>query len=237
VSNLPQNVTTDTLFTLFGVYGDVIRVKILFNKRDTALVEFQSAKMASNAQMFLNQLHFHGEILAVTFSKKPSVSMPAPESDASALTTDYSDSKIHRFKHQDSRNSKNMHAPSQVLHVSNIAINTKETEIEKLFTEGEIKPIVQFFTTDRRMAYVCMKEVTHAVYALIRVHNQELNGRYLRVTFSHKPAEVVISGKKKQQQQQQQTSASAPVSTAAAAATTTATVVDDETPGEPPLQQ
>lgn len=42
VSNLDSRVEPDNLFTLFGVYGDVLRVKILFNKPDTALIQFVS---------------------------------------------------------------------------------------------------------------------------------------------------------------------------------------------------
>ena len=34
------------LFLLAGVYGDVIRVKILYNKRDSALVQFKEAQQA-----------------------------------------------------------------------------------------------------------------------------------------------------------------------------------------------
>lgn len=41
-----QRVSPDTLFTLFGVYGDVLRVKILFNKKDTALVQMSTAQQA-----------------------------------------------------------------------------------------------------------------------------------------------------------------------------------------------
>nr|BAE37269.1 unnamed protein product [Mus musculus] len=40
VSNLnPERVTPQSLFILFGVYGDVQRVKILFNKKENALVQ------------------------------------------------------------------------------------------------------------------------------------------------------------------------------------------------------
>jgi polypyrimidine tract-binding protein 1 len=41
-----ERVSPDILFTLFGVYGDVIRVKILFNKQDTALLQFATAQQA-----------------------------------------------------------------------------------------------------------------------------------------------------------------------------------------------
>ena len=45
VSNLDESrVTTDVLFTLFGVYGDVLRVKILFAKKDTALIQVKAFK-------------------------------------------------------------------------------------------------------------------------------------------------------------------------------------------------
>ena len=40
-----QRITCDILFTLFGVYGNVLRVKILYNKKDNALLQ-----MADNHQ-------------------------------------------------------------------------------------------------------------------------------------------------------------------------------------------
>jgi RNA recognition motif-containing protein len=41
VSNLPIGITPDVIFRLFSLYGNVQKVKIMFKKRDTALVEFQ----------------------------------------------------------------------------------------------------------------------------------------------------------------------------------------------------
>merc|ERR1712168_333715 len=56
VSNLDEAETTpDKLFTLFGVYGNVIRVKILFNKKDTALIQFAEATMAEKARQYLDK--------------------------------------------------------------------------------------------------------------------------------------------------------------------------------------
>ena len=40
VSNLPIGITPDVIFRLFSLYGNVYKVKIMFKKRDTALVEF-----------------------------------------------------------------------------------------------------------------------------------------------------------------------------------------------------
>ena len=39
VSNLPIGITPDVIFRLFSLYGNVHKVKIMFKKRDTALVE------------------------------------------------------------------------------------------------------------------------------------------------------------------------------------------------------
>lgn len=36
---------------LIGVYGDVVRVKIIFNKQDSALVQFSDAVMAHTGKL------------------------------------------------------------------------------------------------------------------------------------------------------------------------------------------
>ena len=41
VSQLPPKSSPYLLFKLFGLYGNVKKVKILFKKRDTALVELE----------------------------------------------------------------------------------------------------------------------------------------------------------------------------------------------------
>ena len=43
---LLQTIVPDTLFTLFGVYGDVIRVKIMYQKKHTALIQFTNSQQA-----------------------------------------------------------------------------------------------------------------------------------------------------------------------------------------------
>jgi len=195
VNNLtPDKITCDKLFILFGVYGDVLRVKILFNKRDTAMIQFFSPQGAHLAHLHLNHLSLYGKEITVTPSKHPEISLPrSGEAEESAsLTKDYTSSPIHRYKNSASRNSKNINPPSQVLHVSNIYDGCSEEELRKLFgQEQSTVPEVQFFSTNRKMAYVKMASVHDAVLALIRLHNHKLGERYLRVSFSHKePSQV-----------------------------------------------
>ena len=55
VSNLVEGrVTCDTLFTLFGVVGDVLRVKIAFKNKSTALIQYREPSQAQMAVTHLN---------------------------------------------------------------------------------------------------------------------------------------------------------------------------------------
>ena len=57
VSNLNEDQTEcDHLFILFGVYGDVQRVKILFNKKDTALIQMSEPQQALLVKLKLDYL-------------------------------------------------------------------------------------------------------------------------------------------------------------------------------------
>ncbi len=46
VNNIPANTYPYLLFKLFGLYGNVKKVKIMLKKRDTALIEFQDLPQA-----------------------------------------------------------------------------------------------------------------------------------------------------------------------------------------------
>ena len=99
----------DFIATLFGVFGDVMRVKILFHKRDTALVQFADAQQASAAVQFLNGFVLYGCPLKVNTSKNMQVNLPRKDNaDASEeeLTKDFSSLRIHRFRGSGSKNMK-----------------------------------------------------------------------------------------------------------------------------------
>lgn len=141
VNNLPaedSKCSVDTLFTLFGVYGDVVRVKILFSKRGTALVQMAAPHQAQLALMYLHKLAFYGKELIITVSKFPEIQMPRDsDKDSAGLTKDYHNSPIHRFR---GRPAKNIFAPSQVLHLSNMPADASESELRKLFGRHAFLP-------------------------------------------------------------------------------------------------
>ncbi|VDD83866.1 unnamed protein product [Mesocestoides corti] len=127
---------------LLGVYGDVQRVKILFNKKDSALVQFSDANQASLALQHLNGIPLLGSNIRCHRSKHLSVTIGADSSSSggggageASLTRDYSGSRLHRFRNANSRNYQNICAPNTVLHVSGMPEDATEEELTELFTK------------------------------------------------------------------------------------------------------
>lgn len=186
VSNLNEElVTPEALFTLFGVYGDVVRVKILFNKKDSALINFSNGQQASTALSNLDRVKLWNKQIRVFPSKHLTVQMPKDGQPDSGLTKDFSNSPLHRFKKPGSKNFNNIFPPSQTLHLSNIPANVQEQELKDLFgMYGTVKAF-KFFQKDRKMALIQMDTVEEAITALIATHNYQLaDNMHLRCTFS-----------------------------------------------------
>jgi len=188
VSNLnSEQCDPDKLFMLFGVYGDVLRVKILYNKKDTAMIQMTEPHQAQLALSHLDRLKLWGQEIRVTLSKHQSVQLPKEGQGTNAgLTKDYTNSPIHRFKKPGSKNYQNIYPPSATLHLSNIPASIDEPQIIQAFTEagGQVQAF-RFFAKDRKMALLQMVNLEDAVYALMKMHNHQwVEGCYLRVSFS-----------------------------------------------------
>ncbi|KAL3869689.1 hypothetical protein ACJMK2_042347 [Sinanodonta woodiana] len=186
VSNLDeQKVTPDALFTLFGVYGDVHRVKILFNKKDNALIQMAEPHQAQLAIAHLDKVRVWGKQIRVTQSKHALVQMPKEGQPDAGLTKDFTTSPLHRFKRPGSKNCQNIYPPSAVLHLSNIPANVTEDEVTELFSQHGTVRGFKFFQKDRKMALIQLDSVDEAVTSLIAMHNYPLSdANHLRVSFS-----------------------------------------------------
>jgi len=187
VSNLDENLTEcDHLFILFGVYGDVQRVKILFNKKDTALVQMSEPQQALLAMNHLDKTKLWGKAIRVMPSKHTTVQLPKDGQPDAGLTKDYGNSNLHRFKKPGSKNYSNIYPPSSTLHLSNIPTTVEEPDLRAAF--GNIGLHVQafkFFPKDRKMALVQLANVDEAIIALVKLHNYQLSETsHLRVSFS-----------------------------------------------------
>ncbi|NWX06175.1 PTBP1 protein, partial [Caloenas nicobarica] len=187
VSNLiPERVTPQCLFILFGVYGDVQRVKILFKKKENALVQMADGNQAQLAMSHLNGQKLHGKPIRITLSKHQTVQLPRDGQEDHGLTKDYGNSPLHRFKKPGSKNFQNIFPPSATLHLSNIPPSITEEDLKMLFSSngGMVKGF-KFFQKDRKMALIQMGSVEEAIQSLIDLHNHDLGeNHHLRVSFS-----------------------------------------------------
>lgn len=185
-SNLNEEaVTCDDLFTLFGVYGDVMRVKILFNKKDHALIQLADPSMASNALEHLSNAILHGKAIHIAPSKHASITGPksnAVDDTEANLTKDYSDSPLHRFRRSRGKNFQNIFMPIKTLHLANISEDSGEEDIRKMFGEHGTVADFKFFHNDNRQAMLQMADVEQAILTLIRCHNQN----HIKVSFAKK---------------------------------------------------
>ncbi|KAJ3594816.1 hypothetical protein NHX12_004121 [Muraenolepis orangiensis] len=178
-------VTTQSLFTLFGVYGDVHRVKILFNKKDSALIQLSDGNQAQLAMSHLNGQKVFGKVMRVTLSKHQTVALPREGLDDQLLTKDFSGSPLHRFKKPGSKNFQNIFPPSSTLHLSNIPEGVSEEDLSLLFSNagGTVKGF-KFFQ-DHKMALLQMSAVEEAIQGLMDLHNYDMgSNHHLKVSFS-----------------------------------------------------
>ncbi|XP_058027065.1 polypyrimidine tract-binding protein 3 isoform X1 [Ahaetulla prasina] len=187
VSNLnPDAITPDGLFILFGVYGDVHRVKIMFNKKENALVQMADATQAQLAMNHLNGQKLYGKALRITLSKHQTVQLPREGQEDQGLTKDYGNSPLHRFKKPGSKNFQNIFPPSATLHLSNIPPSITVDDLKNLFAgTGCMVKAFKFFPKDRKMALIQLGTVEEAIQALTELHNHDLGeNHHLRVSFS-----------------------------------------------------
>ncbi|KFZ67877.1 Polypyrimidine tract-binding protein 3, partial [Podiceps cristatus] len=187
VSNLnPEAITPHGLFILFGVYGDVHRVKIMFKKKENALVQMADATQAQLAISNLNGQRLYGRVLHATFSKHLMIQLPHETQHDEGLTKDYSNSPFHRFKTPDSKNFQNVFPPSDTLHLSNIPPSVTADDLKNLFAStGSTVNAFRFLQNNCKMALIQLGSVEEAVHALIAFHNYDFGENHLLgVSFS-----------------------------------------------------
>uniref|UniRef100_A0AAZ3R1M5 RRM domain-containing protein n=1 Tax=Oncorhynchus tshawytscha TaxID=74940 RepID=A0AAZ3R1M5_ONCTS len=167
------------------VYGDAQRVKILYNKKDSALIQMADANQAQLAMSHLNGQKMHGKPIRVALSKHTSVQLPRDGLDDQGLTKDFTNSPLHRFKKPGSKNFQNIFPPTTTLHLSNIPTDVSEEDLRLLFSNaGGTVNAFKFFQ-DHKMALLQMSTVEEAIQGLIDLHNYNMgDNHHLRVSFS-----------------------------------------------------
>jgi len=163
-------------------------VKVLFNKKDNALIQMAEGQQANVAAQHLDRLKLFGRTLKVTPSRHVMVQLPKEGQPDAGLTKDFTNSALHRFKKPGSKNYSNIFPPSTTLHLSNIPMTVSEDDLLAVFRDAvrpEAVTAFKFFPKDRKMALISLATLDDSVLALVRLHNYQLaDSAHLRVSFS-----------------------------------------------------
>jgi len=184
VKNLPTGVPLQHLFRLFGCYGNVMKIKIFYSNPQNCLIEFQDSTQAMLAKTHLNNCPFKGNILHVVQSKSPIIINTPYIPETNKFLGDYTESKEHRYRIAGSKNFRNIARPSPVLHLSNTWDDKNEFFYADLFKNcGKIKRSYAL-KGEGKGVLVEMNNIEQAVEVLVNFHNFNINGKFLKVSFS-----------------------------------------------------
>ncbi|CCI50108.1 unnamed protein product [Albugo candida] len=177
--------TPDRLFTFFGCFGDVVRVKIMFRKQDTALIQFVDDFHATSALDHLDGVYLFNKKLRVDYSKHQNVSMPRGEVDLFELenTRDFSQSPLHRYRR---RSPQEAVSPCPLLHISGIPMELQRNQnaLVELFQPYGFVKNFHFIKQNNKMAIIEMATMDEAVMALLCLDNLSYPDSHMRVSFS-----------------------------------------------------
>ncbi|CAI0625731.1 unnamed protein product [Linum tenue] len=179
VSNLnPDRVDEDKLFNLFSLYGNIVRIKLLRNKPDHALVQMGDGFQAELAVHFLKGAMLFGKRLEVNFSKHPNITQGAD-------THEYINSNLNRFNRNAAKNYRYCCSPTKILHISSLPQEIVEDEIVRHLEEhGPIINTKLFEMNGKKQAHVQFETEEEATEALVCKHATTLGGSIIRISFS-----------------------------------------------------
>ncbi|KAL8233346.1 hypothetical protein R6Q57_003124 [Mikania cordata] len=179
VSNLnPDRIDEDKLFNLFSLYGNIVRIKLLRNKPDHALVQMGDGFQAELAVHFLKRATLFGKRLEVNFSKHPNITMGAE-------THEYLNSNLNRFNRNAAKNYRYCCSPTKMIHLSTLPQDVTEDEIiSHLEEHGSIMNTKVFEMNGKKQALVLFENEEQATEALVCKHATTLADSMIRISFS-----------------------------------------------------
>ncbi|XP_022767954.1 polypyrimidine tract-binding protein homolog 3 [Durio zibethinus] len=179
VSNLnPDRIDEDKLFNLFSLYGNIVRIKLLRNKPDHALVQMGDGFQAELAVHFLKGAMLFGKRLEVNFSKHPNITQGAD-------THEYVNSSLNRFNRNAAKNYRYCCAPTKMVHLSTLPQDVTEEEmVNHLAEHGNIVNTKLFEMNGKKQALVLFETEEQATEALVSKHASSLGGSIIRISFS-----------------------------------------------------
>ncbi|KAF1878319.1 hypothetical protein Lal_00046986, partial [Lupinus albus] len=179
VSNLnPDRIDEDKLFNLFSIYGNIVRIKLLWNKPDHALVQMGDGFQAELAVHFLKGAMLFGKRLEVNFSKHATILQGAD-------THEYGNSNLNRFNHNAAKNYRYCCYPTWMIHLCTLPQDITEEDIVDLVEDhGVILKCKVFEMNGKKQALVQFETEEQATEALVCKHATSISGSVVRISFS-----------------------------------------------------
>jgi RNA recognition motif-containing protein len=179
-----KEATARMLFNIFSNFGNIVKL-IFIKTRAVALVEFENVLYATFAKENLNNVSFMGKPLRITYSKYPNIQLQPGQEEKYPDQLILSDEKSFRFKE-----GKNVviAPPSTTLHVSNLSkeiCKDKKAITNYFSTYGDVKAIKSMFGENgKNMCLIKMKTIEESLKTMACLHDTELGGRKIQVSFS-----------------------------------------------------
>ncbi|CAJ0603533.1 unnamed protein product [Cylicocyclus nassatus] len=133
-----EKINCEMLFNLFCQYGNVLRIRFMATKKDTAMAELGTPMAVTHVLKFLQGVSLFG----LTLQLKPSIQTcvrdvhdPFDMPDGSPSFRDYSMSALQRFSTPDAAARNRLIFPTNMLHWYNAPVNMDEAKIRQLFAE------------------------------------------------------------------------------------------------------
>ncbi|KAK6938257.1 RNA recognition motif domain, partial [Dillenia turbinata] len=187
VSNLnPDRIDEDKLFNLFSIYGNIVRIKLLRNKPDHALIQMGDGFQAELAVHFLKGAMLFGKRLEVNFSKHPNIT-------SGADTHEYLNSNLNRFNRNAAKNYRYCCSPTKMIHLSSLPQDVTEEEIVTHLEEhGTIVNTKVFEMNGKKQALILFETEEQATEALVCKHATSVGGSIIRISFSQLQANALV---------------------------------------------
>ncbi|KAL4190214.1 hypothetical protein AMTRI_Chr07g74640 [Amborella trichopoda] len=179
VSNLNlEKIDEDKLFNLFSLYGNILRIKMLKNKPDHALIQMGDGFQTELAVHFLKGAMLFGKRMDVNFSKHPHIT---PSTD----THDYLGSNLNRFNRNAAKNYRYCCAPTKMIHISTLPPEVTEDEIVAHVEEhGNVVGSKLFEVNEKKQALVLFDTEEQATEVLVCKHATTIGRAIIRISFS-----------------------------------------------------
>eukprot|EP01017_Pseudomicrothorax_dubius_P045956 TRINITY_DN8031_c0_g1_i1.p1 TRINITY_DN8031_c0_g1~~TRINITY_DN8031_c0_g1_i1.p1 ORF type:complete len:618 (-),score=92.15 TRINITY_DN8031_c0_g1_i1:126-1979(-) len=176
-------VNVTMIYNVFSNFGNIMKIMYM-RLKGIALIEYETVEFATIAKDYLNNMNFIGNHLRIYFSKYNNLIVRTTPSETGEEEVFIGSAAMHRFK---AAKSIAINSPSTTLHVSNLLHSCCKDEIlMSLFGQfGKVEAIkFLFHDNNRNMCLIRYTNLSDAVWALANLHNYDLAGRRLQISFT-----------------------------------------------------